>query len=63
MAHHRYRLLDEAGNDLGPLASQRSAWNVGERVSRWHTDELEVVGVVEAEQHEPFNAYLVVRRF
>ena len=61
MAHYRYRLVDEAGEDLGPLATQRSTWDAGERVSRWHGDELEVISVVEAEVNEPFEAYLIVR--
>lgn len=60
MAHFRYRLVDEAGHDLGPLASQRSVWNKGERLSRWHGDQLEVVNVVEAEEDEQFHGYLVV---
>ena len=62
MSHFRFRLLDETGNDLGPLATPRSEWTEGERLSRWHGDELEIVGVVEAEEHEPFHGYLVVRR-
>lgn len=57
----RYRLIDEDGNDLGPLASRRADWRVGERVSRWHGEELEVLNVVEAENHEGFSGYIVVR--
>ncbi len=57
----RYRLLDEAGEDLGPFASRRSDWVVGDRLSRWHGEELVVVSVVEAEQHEGFAGYVVVR--
>jgi hypothetical protein len=63
MTHFRFRLLDEAGDDLGPLATQRSTWCEGERLSRWHGDQLEVVSVVEAEEHDPFHGYLVVRRW
>ena len=61
LPHFRYRLIDEAGKDLGQLTSPRSLWSVGERVSRWHGDDLEIVAVVEAERHDPFRAYLVVR--
>jgi hypothetical protein len=60
----RYRLIDEHGADLGPLASQRSEWRPGERLSRWHGETLEVVGVVDVddEHRELFRAYIVVRR-
>ncbi len=58
----RYRLIDENGADLGPLASHRAEWQPGERLSRWHGERLEVVSVVEVdEQTELFRAYLVVR--
>jgi hypothetical protein len=63
MPHFRYRLLDESGNDLGPLATQRSVWSEGERLSRWHGDQLEVVNVVEAEEGDPFHGYLIVRNW
>ena len=46
----RYRLIDEDGADLGPLASYRSEWQPGERLSRWHGERLEVVSVVEADE-------------
>jgi hypothetical protein len=62
VSHYRFRLLDETGNDLGPLATQREAWDAGDRLSRWHGDDLEVVRVVEAEDHDPFYGYLVVKR-
>jgi hypothetical protein len=58
---NRYRLIDEDGNDLGPLPTRRADWRVGERVSRWHGEELEVSNVVEAEGHEGFSGYIVVR--
>ena len=58
----RYRLIDEDGTDLGPLASDRSNWHPGERLSRWHGERLEVVSVVEADElTELFRAYIVVR--
>jgi hypothetical protein len=58
----RFRLLDQEVNDLGPLATKRDAWQPGERLSRWHGDELEVVRVVYAEAHEPIHGFLVVKR-
>ena len=60
----RYRLIDEHGSDLGPLASSRSDWQPGEQFSRRHGETLEVVGVVDAddEHRELFRAYIVVRR-
>ena len=58
----RYRRIDEEGADLGPLASYRSEWQPGERLSRWHGERLEVVSVVEADElTELFRAYIVVR--
>ena len=59
----RYRLIDEQGSDLGPLASPRSDWHPGEQLSRRHGETLEVVGVVDAddEHRELFRAYIVVR--
>jgi hypothetical protein len=58
---HRFRLIDEAGNDLGPLASRRSDWAAGERVSRWHGEELEVMSVIQAEDDRGITGYIVVR--
>jgi hypothetical protein len=59
----RYRLIDEDGADLGPLASPRSDWVPGEQLSRRHGETLEVLGVVEVddEHQELFRAYIVVR--
>ena len=47
---------------FSPLATQRDAWDAGDRLSRWHGDDLEIVRVVEAEEHDPFHGYLVVKR-
>lgn len=58
---YRFRILDEAGNDLGPFASRRNDWASGDRVARWHGEALEVVNVVEAEPGDSVNGYLVVR--
>jgi hypothetical protein len=60
--HYRFRILDEAGNDLGPFASRRNDWRSGERLARWHGETLEVVSVVEAEPGDLVNAFIVVRR-
>jgi hypothetical protein len=58
----RYRLIAEDGADLGPLASYRAEWHPGERLSRWHGERLEVVSVIEADEHtELFRAYIVVK--
>ena len=60
---YRYRLIDEQGNDLGLLASRRARWPVGavgERVSRWHGEELEVVNFVAANDGDGFHGYIVV---
>jgi hypothetical protein len=60
---YRYRLIDEQGTDLGPLASQRLDWHPGERLARSHEETLEVVRVVEVDDAhaELFRAYIVVR--
>ena len=57
---YRYRLIDEHGNDLGPLASRRERWSVGERVSRWHGEELEVINFVATTEEPNFHGYVVV---
>jgi hypothetical protein len=59
----RYRLIDEHGADLGPLASQRVDWQPGERLSRRHGETLEVLRVVDVDEAhaELFRAYIVVR--
>jgi hypothetical protein len=57
---HRYRLVDETGVDLGPLASRRSSWAPGDEVARRHGERLLVVEVVEAFQGD-VRAYIVVR--
>ena len=57
---YRYRLIDQHGNDLGSLASRRARWPVGERVSRWHGEELEVINFVAANDGDGFDGYVVV---
>lgn len=56
-----FRLLDPDGNDLGPLASRRCDWQPGERVSRWHGEELEIIRVVDHLDEVGFHGYIVVR--
>ena len=58
---YRFRLIDEAGNDLGPLASRRGEWTPGERVSRWHGERLEIVNVVQTEDAGEIAGYIVVK--
>jgi hypothetical protein len=59
---YRYRLIDETGADLGPLASKRADWQPGERLSRWHGEELVVVTVVPVEAPSEVLAHLVVKQ-
>jgi hypothetical protein len=59
---YRYRLVDEEGVDLGPFVSARLTFGVGERIARTPTEAFKVVQIVEAELHDPFRAYLIVRR-
>jgi hypothetical protein len=59
--HYRFRLLDDAGNDLGPFATRRNNWTRGERLARWHGEELEVVAVNPADPTDPVVGYIVVR--
>ena len=58
---YRYRLIDETGADLGPLATKRADWQVGERLSRWHGEDLVVLNVVAAEVPSEVLGYLVVK--
>ena len=58
---YRFRLLDENGDDLGPLVSRRRLWSVGEQLSRWHGDQLRIINVIPAEDSDDFVAYLVLR--
>jgi hypothetical protein len=58
---YRFRLLNEAGEDLGPLAARRNSWAVGDKFSRFHGERLTIIRVVATEPHDPFDAYLIVR--
>jgi hypothetical protein len=57
---YRYRLIDQSGNDLGPFASRRETWVIGERLSRGNGGELEVVNFVQADDGDGFHGYVVV---
>lgn len=59
--HYRFRLVDDAGNDLGPFASGRKDWYVGELLGRSHGEQFEVVAVTEADPTDSVVGYLVVR--
>ena len=56
----RYQLIDDHGNDLGPLASRRANWPVGVRMSRWQGEELEVVNFVPFDSEDGVRGYVVV---
>jgi hypothetical protein len=62
MAANRYRLIDRDGTDLGPFVTGFDDWRPGRIIVQPGAD-LEVTAVVEAEPHEGFRAYLVVRQF
>ncbi len=55
----RYRLLDDAGSDLGVLMSPTSTWTVGDVVHRGPAS-YTVVRVVDAEDADDVAEYLVV---
>lgn len=57
----RFRLLDEDGADLGPFRSVVNVWRPGERIHRGAGDHLEVVRVVEAEDGDDVDGYLIVK--
>ena len=57
---YRYRLVDETGVELGPSASPRLVFHVGEELARTTGERYVIVNVVEPE-YEGFRAYLVVR--
>jgi hypothetical protein len=57
---YRYRLIDASGNDFGAVASRRSAWTIGERLSRLHGEELEVINFVQVDEGDGFHGYVVV---
>jgi hypothetical protein len=59
---YRFRLIDEDGADLGPFASTRPVWSVGQQIARSPTERFVVTNVVEPEEQANFRAYLVVRR-
>lgn len=58
---HRCRLVDEEGVERGPFVSLRHSFAVGEEIARGAGESYEIVNVIEADRHENFRAYLVVR--
>ena len=62
MPVYRYRLIDKDGIDLGPFVTGSDSWRAGRIILQPGVD-YEVTAVVEAEPHENFRAYLVVRQF
>jgi hypothetical protein len=57
----RFRLINEEDSaDLGPFATNERDWMPGERIERWAGENLEVVRMVEAEDGDDVDAYLVV---
>lgn len=58
---YHYRLVDEeTGADLGPFASPRLAFQVGETIATRPGARYAIRRVVPTEHDEPFRAYLVV---
>jgi hypothetical protein len=55
----RYRLIDAAGNDLGPLVSRDAEWVPGATISL-ASGELWRVTAVVPEEAGSFRAYLVI---
>ena len=58
----RFRLIDEAGGDLGSFATSEPNWVPGHRIHRGPGDNLEVIRVVAAEDGDDVHGYLVVTR-
>jgi hypothetical protein len=58
----RYRLIDAQGTDLGPFVSNDSEWQPGSTIARGADDVLRVIAVVEPEDADEFQAYLVVEQ-
>jgi hypothetical protein len=57
----RFRLLSQDGEDLGPFVAVASSWSEGDRIFRGPGKDLVVVRVVDAEDADDFDGYLVVR--
>jgi hypothetical protein len=56
----RFRLINAAGDDIGPFMSSEPDWKPGHRIQRGPGDALLVVQVVAAEDDVDFDAWLVV---
>jgi hypothetical protein len=57
----RFRLIDEDGEDLGPLRAATPTWAPGDRISRGPGKSLIVVNVTEALEGDDVDGYLVVK--
>lgn len=56
----RYRLVDEAGADLGVLMSPNASWTAGDLVHRGPETTYAVIRVVKADEPDDVAQYLVV---
>jgi hypothetical protein len=56
----RFRLLDEAGNDLGPFVSNTALWKPGDRIYRSSEGDLVVLRQVDADATDNVDGYLIV---
>jgi hypothetical protein len=56
-----YGLRDENGGDLGLFATSEPNWKPGHRIHRGN-DALEVIRIVDAEDGDTVNGYLVVKK-
>jgi hypothetical protein len=56
----KYRLRDESGTDLGVLMSPNSAWTIGDVVHRGPTAAYAIVSIVQADETDDVEHYLVV---
>lgn len=59
-AHHRYRLIDRDGTDLGPLVSPQTTWAPGELMLDPRGRLFRVLGMASAAAVDDFDGYLVV---
>ncbi len=56
----RFRLVDAAGNDLGPFVANVARWNPGDRIHRGSEGDLIVLRMVEADDSDNVDGYLAV---
>jgi hypothetical protein len=60
-AVHRYRLITEEADEVGPFVSPRLTFNVGEVIGRRGGERFAILRVIEAPSEESFRGYLVVK--